>query len=99
MVNAANANRNATGLTARALNQAARCLFMAMASDWAFLMYTGQAVRYSELQMTKHIDRARTILTMVERGEIDATYLRTIEYEDNIFPFEQMDFRRFCRGF
>lgn len=99
MVNAANEHRNATGDVVRALNQAARCLSLAMASDWAFLIYTGQAVRYSELQMTKHIDRARALLGMVERKAIDETYLRTIEYEDNIFPGEAMDFRRFCRGF
>jgi len=50
----------------RALDQAARCLFLAGASDWGFLIETGQAVRYSEVQILRHIDRARELLRQVE---------------------------------
>ncbi len=85
-------------LLKRALDQAARCLFLAGASDWGFLIETGQAVRYSEVQIVRHIDRARELMRQVDAGQIHEEYLTVLEDADTIFPFGDMDFRVFCRG-
>ena len=81
----------------RALNQAARELFLAGASDWGFLISTGQAVRYSELQIVRHLDRAKELLRQAEEGKIEGTFLQLLEEADTIFPFGEMDYRVFCR--
>ena len=82
----------------RALDQAARSLFLAGASDWGFLISTGQAIRYSEVQILTHIDRAKELLRQVETGEVREEYLALLESVDCIFPWGDMDFRVFCRG-
>ncbi len=81
----------------RALNQAARELFLAGASDWGFLISTGQAVRYSELQIVRHLDRAKELLRQAGEGKIEGTFLQLLEDADTIFPFGEMDYRVFCR--
>ena len=84
-------------LVRRALNQAARELFLAGASDWGFLISTGQATRYSELQIVRHLDRAKEMMRQAETGRIEEGYLALLEEADTIFPFEEMDYRVFCR--
>ena len=86
----------ADSLLERALNQAARELMLAIASDWGFLIETGQAVRYSELRITSHAARARELLRQVEAGSIDLTYLCTLETADCAFAYGDMDFRVFA---
>ncbi len=81
----------------RALNQAARELFLAGASDWGFLISTGQAVRYSELQIVRHLDRGRELLRQAEERKVEGTFLQLLEDADTIFPFGEMDYRVFCR--
>ena len=83
-------------LTERALNQATRCLCLAGASDWPFLISTGQAVRYSEIQLVTHLDRTRELLRQVELGAVDEAWLRTLEVADCVFPHD-LDFRMFAR--
>jgi len=85
-------------LLKRALDQAARSLFLAGASDWGFLISTGQAVRYSEVQIVQHIDRTKELLRQIEAGEINEVYLSILEEADTIFPFQDMDFRVFCKA-
>ncbi|MCK6683465.1 MAG: DUF1957 domain-containing protein [Thermoanaerobaculia bacterium] len=85
-------------LKIRALNQAARSLFLAGASDWGFLISTGQAVRYSEVQMVTHLDRAKELLRQVAEDCVNADYLAPLETADCIFPYEDMDFKVFSRG-
>ena len=80
----------------RALNQAGRELFLAISSDWGFLISTGQAVRYSEVRTIKHIDRCKELLRQVNESNIDMSYLCTLETADNIFD-KDMDFRTFSR--
>ncbi len=84
-------------LMVRALNQAAREMCLAVASDWGFLIETGQAVRYSELQIIAHIDRAKELMRQVQEGRINETYLLTLEAADNFMAWDEMDFRVFCR--
>lgn len=81
----------------RALNQAVRELFLAISSDWGFLIETGQAVRYSELRITVHAARCREMLRQIENDCIDMTMLCTLEQADCIFAYGDMDFRRIAR--
>jgi 1,4-alpha-glucan branching enzyme len=85
-------------LVIRALNQAGRSLLLAVASDWGFLMETGQAVRYSEIQIVSHIARTKALLEQIEKGKIDENYLCTLESADTIFPYEDMDYKVFARA-
>lgn len=97
MISAANDFKdNKDTLIERALNQAAREFCLAVASDWGFLIETGQAVRYSELQIISHIDRTKELIRQVRENDIKEKYLVTLESADCIFPYGDMDFRVFC---
>ena len=87
----------AEGIEKRALNQAARELMLAQASDWTFLISMDQSSRYAEVRLVKHIDRCKELLRQIEAGQIDATYLKTLESTDILLK-DDMDFRVFCRA-
>ena len=55
-------------------------------------------MRYSEVQIVRHLDRARELMRQVDAGQIHEEYLTVLEDADTIFPFGDMDFRVFCRG-
>src|SRR5262245_31726521 len=79
------------GLTRRALNQAARELLLAQASDWAFIMKTGTAVRYACDRLKTHLARFRRLDRELTHHSIDAGWLAEVEKRDNIFP--EIDYR------
>jgi 1,4-alpha-glucan branching enzyme len=81
----------------RILNQIAREFCLAVASDWGFLIETGQAVRYSEMQIITHLDRCKELMRQMRENDINDVYLKTIETADSIFPYGDMDFRVFAR--
>ncbi len=70
----------------RPLNQAARELLLAQASDWAFIMKTGTTVEYAVKRTNEHISRFNKIADQVESGNIDYDWLNNVEGKDNIFP-------------
>jgi len=72
MIRLAGERREAQGLERRALNQAAREMMLAQASDWTFLISMDSSARYAELRLVKHIDRAKELLRQVERRDINA---------------------------
>ncbi|MDJ0508728.1 MAG: DUF1957 domain-containing protein [Crocosphaera sp.] len=78
-------------LQERALNQAARELLLAQASDWAFIMRTGTMVTYAVEQTKTHLFRFNQIYDGFQLGSVDETWLIQIEEMDNIFP--QIDYR------
>ena len=84
-------NGSADGLVERALNQAARSLLLAQASDWAFIMKTGTAVEYAQGRIRDHLARLHALLDAVDENTIDANELVALETMDNIFP--SLDFR------
>jgi len=84
----------ARGLPARALNQAARELLLAQASDWAFMMHTGPMAEYGRRRTTDHVDRLNRIAYGIDSDAIDEQWLEKIEKQDNIFP--HIDYRVFC---
>ncbi len=97
MIQLASERRDATGDERRALNQAARELMLAQASDWPFLISMDQSSRYAEVRLIKHIDRARELLREIEARQINTAYLNTLEATDTLLH-DDMDFRVFCRG-
>ena len=85
---------DATGLAKRALDQAARELLLAQASDWAFMINSGTMVEYASKRTRGHLSRLHRLLGDAEDNKIDEAWLSTIESQDNIFP--DLDFRSFA---
>jgi 1,4-alpha-glucan branching enzyme len=77
---------SADGLTGRALRQAGRCLLLAQASDWAFVMRTGTAVAYAHRRTRDHLARFHYLAAALEQGGLDPTRLAALEEMDRIFP-------------
>ncbi len=81
----------ATGLKRRALNQAARELLLAQASDWSFIMSRGTAVEYAVQRSKEHLLRFNDLYHMLKSGGLREEWLSALEFKDNIFP--RMDYR------
>lgn len=77
---------NADGQIERALNQAARELLLAQASDWPFILRTGTSPDYARKRVTDHVTRFIRLHGQLTGGKVDETWLRSIEWRDNIFP-------------
>ena len=77
----------AEALTLRGLNQLARELVLATASDWPFMISMGTTVAYAESRVRTHINRFNRLLGQIEAGTIDTHWLSRIEACDNIFPY------------
>lgn len=75
----------------RALNQAARSLLLAQASDWPFIMKTGTSVDYANRRVRDHLARFHYLEQSIVQDQIDETHLRALEYMDEIFP--EIDYR------
>ncbi len=83
---------NQNPLVLRALNQAARELLLAQASDCAFIMRTGTMVDYAVKRTKLHISRFNRLYEMIHvKVDIDEAWLSEVEKRDNIFP--EIDFR------
>lgn len=72
-------------LARRALNQAARELLLAQASDWPFIMKTGTMVEYANKRIKLHINRFTHIYRDMLNGSVDKEWLQEVESRDNIF--------------
>ena len=81
----------ASGLTARALKQAARELLLAQASDWPFILRTGTSPGYARKRVKEHLLRFMALYEQLTTTELDEAALARIEAMDNIFP--DLDFR------
>jgi 1,4-alpha-glucan branching enzyme len=74
-------------LGTRALAQAARELLLAQASDWEFLMTTGQARAYAGERFRTHLLRFERACAIAGSGDADAeAELEALERVDNPFP-------------
>lgn len=74
-------------LRARAALQAVRELLLAQASDWPFLVTTGQAADYATERFRTHAMRFRRALDLARRGTPDdEPDLRGLERTDDPFP-------------
>ncbi len=90
----ANQYRGQNGLVQRALNQAARELFLAQSSDWAFIMHTGTMVPYAEKRTREHLLNFLKIYEDLQNHRLSEPWLKEIEGKNNIFP--QVDYQVFC---
>lgn len=85
----------AEGAMRRALNQAARELLLAQASDWAFIMARNTAVPYAVQCTRDHLFRFHRLYEMLRHGVVDEGWLAALEFQDNIFPnLDYMVYRR-----
>jgi 1,4-alpha-glucan branching enzyme len=87
----ASRQRAAEGLMRRALNQAARELLLAEASDWAFMMKTGSATEFAKTQVTGHVRNFFELHRNITRGRINEETVLRLERTDNIFA--DIDYR------
>jgi 1,4-alpha-glucan branching enzyme len=78
----------------RSLNQAARALLLAQASDWPFIMRTGTAVDYAYGRIRDHLARFHVLADGIEAGHIDERLLAALERLDALFP--DIDYRMYA---
>jgi 1,4-alpha-glucan branching enzyme len=86
----------ASGLRRRALNQAARELLLAQASDWPFIMSRGTVVEYAARRAREHLLRFNDLCDMLKESRLREDQLRALEHKDNIFP--RLDYRVYGEG-
>jgi 1,4-alpha-glucan branching enzyme len=75
-----------TPLEHRALNQAARELLLAQASDWPFILRTGTSPGYATKRVKEHLLRFTKFYEQLTSGAVDEQWLKEIESRNNLFP-------------
>jgi 1,4-alpha-glucan branching enzyme len=70
----------------RAMQQAARSLLLAQASDWAFIMKSGTAEEYAQRRTRDHLARFNYLEQCVFDGAIDERRMQALEVMDQLFP-------------
>ena len=70
----------------RALQQAARSLLLAQASDWAFIMKAGTSESYAINRTRDHLARFNYLEQAVREDAIDERRLQALEIMDRVFP-------------
>ena len=87
---------DASGLTLRALNQAARELMLAQASDWPFMLHTGSTPEYARARVRDHVLRFLSLHEQLVSTWLDETRIAVLESSDNLFP--RVDYRHWQSG-
>jgi 1,4-alpha-glucan branching enzyme len=77
-------------LQKRALNQAARELVLAEASDWPFIMTNQSTVPYSHNRVKNHLTNFGKLYSMLMAGAVDANLVSELEWKNTIF--QEIDF-------
>ena len=92
MVELARRYPEADGLRRRALDQAARELLLAQASDWAFIMKTGTTVEYAKKRTQDHVARFTHLYrALTGQEDLREEFVHEFEERDNVFP--EIDYR------
>lgn len=86
MVELAASYPHARGLLRRALQQAARELLLAQASDWAFIMATGTVVEYAVRRTKTHLLNFKGLWHQMRENRLEPAWLAELEERHNIFP-------------
>jgi len=76
---------NPKGVQKRAINQAARELFLAQSSDWLFIITNGTMVDYAKNRIKNHVGRFMKLYKQIVDDCIDLEYLKSLEKLDCIF--------------
>ncbi len=77
----------------RALQQAGRCLLLAQASDWPFILKSGTSKDYAEQRVRDLLARFSYLEQSIKTNNFDQQHLQTLEQMDAIFP--NLDFSSF----
>src|SRR4030095_312078 len=75
-----------TGPSLRALNQAARELLLSQASDWAFMINSGNMGDYPSRRIKSHLEHFHQLKEQVEKAAVDEDWVERLENENKIFP-------------
>lgn len=75
-----------TGLRERVLNQAAREVLLAQASDWPFLLRAGKAGSFARKQIEDAVTNFNRIYEMLCANTVGTEWLTRLEKRNNIFP-------------
>jgi len=75
-----------SGLKERALNQAARELLLAQASDWPAMLKRQEHTAYARTQLEGALRNFTTIYEALGSSHIDTEWLTVLERRHNIFP-------------
>lgn len=78
---------NETGLRKRILNQAAREVLLAQASDWPFMIHMGTTATYAENRIKNHVENFNRIYEDMSSNKVDTGWLTNLEKKNNIFPY------------
>lgn len=97
MIRAAAEFPSASGIEQRALNQMARELLLAQASDWAFIMKTGTVVEYAVRRTTEHVTNVLKLNEQIHNRQIDEPFLAWLEYRDSVF--QEIDYHVYSPSF
>lgn len=77
---------NGSDLRKRALAQAARELLLSQASDWAFMMKTGNASGFGKDKFREHMGNFLHLHREINGGRVTRKNLERLERQNNIFP-------------
>jgi 1,4-alpha-glucan branching enzyme len=91
MTECAQAFPDTAGLLKRSLNQMARELLLAEASDWAFIMKSGTMVSYAVRRTKEHIANFLRLYEDIDTGAIDEHFVALLESSNTVFP--DIDYR------
>lgn len=91
MIELARAHPAAEGLWRRALNQAARELLLAQASDWAFIMATGTMTEYAVRRTKTHLLNFKGLWHQLQENRLEEPWISELESRHN--PFPHLDYR------
>ncbi len=86
MLRSVQAHPEAQGAARAVLNQAARELLLLQASDWPFLVSTGQAKAYAVGRFRGHLERFHILLDTLHAGAPDAALAEELWERDKVFP-------------
>lgn len=84
---------NQSSLRGRFLNQAAREILLAMASDWPYIMYDRTSVTYAENRLRNHLGSFHVVYSNMCKNAVNTEWLIKSEKRNAIFP--DMDYNIF----
>lgn len=80
------------GLKRRALNQAAREVLLAMASDWPFILNAQTVVPYANRRVKEHLANFTRVYDELSQRSMGTGWLTVLEKKHPLFP--ELDYRR-----
>lgn len=93
MTELANRFPGQNSLKQRFLNQAAREVLLAMASDWPFIIHSGTSVNYAEQRVRDHLANFNVVYENMCKNAVNTEWL--IKAEKRNIVFSDMDYNMF----